>query len=212
MKIVWGKTEVFTYLEELQSLTGSSEDPAYERLLAAEWEKQIALEQEEAVRKKEVGEANKIKENRTDDYGQKEDGGLERRQENSSGDLKIDSDITNIPLAEAAVILDQLNGFEHLIQTFYTIHPTTAVDAKMIDPASFLTRDLSLSKDPEQPQILIYHTHSQEEYADHPDNPEATIVGVGARLAEHLRQKGYQVIHDRSVYDVRNGKLDRSQA
>ena len=206
---VWGKTEVVSYLEELQNLTGSSEDPAYERLLAAEWEKKITLEQAEAMRDQDVDEANGITENRADDDWQKDDG----LQRDPSDNLKKeDFSVANMQLAEAAVLLDGLNGFDQLIRTFYTIHPTTAVDAKLIDPATFITRDLSLQKDPERPQILIYHTHSQEEYADYPKNPEATIVGVGVRLAEHLRENGYQVIHDRSVYDVRNGKLDRSQA
>ena len=211
---VWGKTEVVAYLEELQNLTGSWEDPAYERLLAAEWEKKIALEQAEAMRGQDGDEANRIEENRTeenriDDNWQKDDG----LQRDPSDNLKKeDFSTANMQLAEAAVLLDGLNGFDQLIRTFYTIHPTTAVDAKLIDPATFITRDLSLPKDPDRPQILIYHTHSQEEYADYPQNPEATIVGVGARLAEHLRENGYQVIHDRSVYDVRNGKLDRSQA
>ena len=37
-------------------------------------------------------------------------------------------------------------------------------------------------------------------------------MGVGAYLAELLEAKGYQVIHDTSVYDFKDGKLDRSQA
>jgi stage II sporulation protein P len=62
------------------------------------------------------------------------------------------------------------------------------------------------------PQILIYHTHGSEEFADSGGNPEATIVGVGEVLAEALRKMGYGVIHDTSIYDYRDGKLDRSQA
>ena len=60
---------------------------------------------------------------------------------------------------------------------------------------------------------MIYHTHSQEEFTDfHEGNKEATIVGVGNYLTELLQQKGYNVIHDTSVYDLRDGKLDRSKA
>lgn len=37
-------------------------------------------------------------------------------------------------------------------------------------------------------------------------------MGVGNYLAELLEQKGYRVYHDVSVYDLKNGKLDRSRA
>ena len=37
-------------------------------------------------------------------------------------------------------------------------------------------------------------------------------MGVGTYLAGLLEQKGYGVIHDTGVYDVRDGTLDRSQA
>ena len=44
-------------------------------------------------------------------------------------------------------------------------------------------------------------------------DPTTTIVGVGDYLTELLTQKyGYQVIHDTSVYDYVDGKLDRSKA
>ena len=64
------------------------------------------------------------------------------------------------------------------------------------------------------PQILIFHTHSQETFADSvAGDPTTTIVGVGDYLTELLTQKyGYQVIHDTSVYDYVDGKLDRSKA
>ncbi len=78
---------------------------------------------------------------------------------------------------------------------------------------SFLSRDLSLEKDSSVPQILIYHTHSQETYADFgPDHPQANVVEVGRTLAEHLREAGWNVIHDTSTYDIQGGKLDRNQA
>ena len=62
-------------------------------------------------------------------------------------------------------------------------------------------------------QLLDYHTHSQETYADYgPGKTDATVVGVGNYLTELLRQKGYQVIHDTGQYDLINGQLDRNHA
>lgn len=63
-----------------------------------------------------------------------------------------------------------------------------------------------------RPQILIYHTHGSETFADYGENPEADIIHVGSYLAELLAAKGYSVIHDTSRYDMYGGELDRSQA
>ena len=73
---------------------------------------------------------------------------------------------------------------------------------------------MSITKDVTKPQILIFHTHSQETFLDSvAGDPTTTIVGVGDYLTELLTQKyGYQVIHDTSVYDYVDGKLDRSKA
>lgn len=84
----------------------------------------------------------------------------------------------------------------------------------ILRPEEFLNKDLSITKDVTKPQILIFHTHSQETFADSvAGDPTTTIVGVGDYLTELLTQKyGYQVIHDTSVYDYVDGKLDRSKA
>ena len=72
---------------------------------------------------------------------------------------------------------------------------------------------MKLEQNPQVPQILIYHTHSQETYADYgPENPEATIVSCGEYLAELLRDRGWNVIHDTGTYDIQGGKLDRNRA
>ena len=57
---------------------------------------------------------------------------------------------------------------------------------------------------------MIYHTHSQEGFAD--SGGGETVVAVGERLTELLEARGYEVYHDESVYDLVNGKLDRSKA
>ncbi|MEG2297302.1 MAG: stage II sporulation protein P [Clostridium sp.] len=107
----------------------------------------------------------------------------------------------------------QLADYDFLMKHFYTVHPTTTAGRDVMKAETFLAEDFSLKGDPRQPQILIYHTHSQEEFADYgTGNREATIMGVGTYLTGLLEQKGYCVIHDTSVYDLRDGKLDRSKA
>ena len=114
--------------------------------------------------------------------------------------------------ASSDFLLKKLVDYDYLMQNYYSVHPTTTADRELMNAETLLGVDLTLEKDPENPQILIYHTHSQEEFIDYPENPEATIVGVGTYLAGLLEQKGYGVIHDTGVYDVRDGTLDRSQA
>lgn len=107
----------------------------------------------------------------------------------------------------------QLADYDFLMKHFYTVHPTAAAGRELMRAEDFLARDFSLQTETEGPQILIYHSHSQEEYADyHQGNKEATVVNVGEYLAELLTAKGYQVIHDTGVYDLKDGKLDRSRA
>ncbi len=109
-------------------------------------------------------------------------------------------------------ILEKLNDYDYLMKKFYNVHPTTTASRDLMQAADFLSADLSIEKDASVPQILIYHTHSQETYADYPKNPEADVLHLGEELARLLREKGYNVYHDESVYDDRNGKLDRSAA
>lgn len=110
------------------------------------------------------------------------------------------------------LIREKLSDYDYLMKNFYSVHPTTTAGRDLINAEKFLAMDFTIEKDPDTPQILIYHTHSQEEFSDYPENPEATIVGVGTYLAGLLREKGYFVIHDTGIYDFRDGELDRSQA
>ena len=100
------------------------------------------------------------------------------------------------------------------VSKFYTVTSITSLTENILRPEEFINKDLSITKDVTKPQILIFHTHSQETFADSvAGDPTTTIVGVGDYLTELLTQKyGYQVIHDTSVYDYVDGKLDRSKA
>ena len=120
-----------------------------------------------------------------------------------------------LPVTGKTYLAEQLADYDYVMKHFYTVHPTAAAGREMIQAETFLDRDFSLKQETDsgKPQILIYHSHSQEEFADyHTGNREATIVGAGEYLAQLLEEKGYQVLHDTSVYDLRDGKLDRNKA
>ena len=107
----------------------------------------------------------------------------------------------------------QLSDYDYLLNQYFTVDAGTTADAELLDASKLLTEDLSIRKNPQVPQILIYHTHSQEEFVDSvPGDTETSIVGMGEVLAEALQGYGYQVIHDTGVYDLIDGVPDRSAA
>ncbi|RDY32432.1 stage II sporulation protein P [Lachnotalea glycerini] len=110
--------------------------------------------------------------------------------------------------------LEKLADFDFLKNTFYSVDSTTSVDSERINAKNMLERDMTIQKDTSVPQILIYHTHSQEAFVDSIEgDASTTIVGVGEYLAEILAGTyGYNVIHNSSTYDMVNGKIDRNYA
>lgn len=114
------------------------------------------------------------------------------------------------PVTGPTYMIEQLADYDFLMKHFYIVHTSTTAGRDEINAKQLYGEDLSIEKDASKPQILIYHTHSQEAFAD--SGPGQTVVGIGNYLTELLTAKGYNVIHDTSVYDLIDGKLDRSKA
>lgn len=101
---------------------------------------------------------------------------------------------------------ETLASYEGLLKEFYTIDANTFAGSDQLSSEKLLKTDLAIDKSVEGPQILIYHTHSQEEFADSiPGDESTTIVGVGEYLTKILTETyGYQVLHHLGHYDVEN--------
>ncbi len=101
------------------------------------------------------------------------------------------------------VDLEALSSYETLISQFYTIDANTTAGSDQLNVSKLLGTDMSITKDGDGPQILIYHTHSQEAFADSiPGDATTSIMGVGEHLAEILRDTyGYNVVHHLGQYD-----------
>lgn len=99
---------------------------------------------------------------------------------------------------------EKLNDFDFLLQNFYQVDNTTTIDGETLNAQKLLKKDMRLTHDASAPQILIYHTHSQECYADSIEGDLATsVVGVGDYLTNILtEQYGLNVIHHKGTYDV----------
>ena len=109
---------------------------------------------------------------------------------------------------------DRLADYDFLLNNFYIVDENTDASAANLNAAQFLAEDFSLSHGPLEPQILIYHSHSQETFADSREGEESdTIVGVGDYLTSLLTEKyGDQVMHIKEAFDMMSGELDRNKA
>lgn len=109
---------------------------------------------------------------------------------------------------------DLLADPQALLKRFFVVDPNTSVLPGEIDGSTLLGKDLTLPENAEGPQILIYHTHSQETFADsRPGERADTVIGLGDDLQELLeKQYGYEVLHITEAFDMKEGCLDRSRA
>lgn len=93
---------------------------------------------------------------------------------------------------------------EMIRKEFFAIDATTEIEDERINPGLLLEKEISLSQPNGGPQILIYHTHSQESFADSiPGDANTSIVGAGEYLSNLLKEEyGYEVLHHTGEYDV----------
>lgn len=135
------------------------------------------------------------------------------RQNPSESNSNLDVISRNVVSGDVFARSD-LNDYKFDLSKFYTVTSITSLTSDILRPEEFLNKDMKITHDASTPQILIFHTHSQEWFVDTEEgNPETTIVGVGNYLTKILTEKyGYNVIHDTTAYDMVDGHLDRSKA
>ena len=114
---------------------------------------------------------------------------------------------------EAAYTKEQLNDYEFLTSRIYNVDSGTSTTPEQLNAQKLLAYDFHVDKDVAGPQILIYHTHSQEAFTDSiPRDESTTIVGMGSYLTTLLQQQGFLVIHHKESFDMVGGTLDRNKA
>lgn len=150
----------------------------------AYYENQAAEENEKAVTEQPVQqESQNVDETPT----QKESKKPEKKTETSGKKVSVNR--------------KKLQDFDYLRQTFYQVDNTTTIGKNQLDVDKLMKPDLRIDQSVDGPQILIYHTHSQERYADSKDE-KTGVVGVGDYLTELLEEEGFQVMHHKGEYDV----------
>lgn len=105
-------------------------------------------------------------------------------------------------------------SFQSFLSNYYIEDSSTKATEELFNPAELAAYDFVTEKT-ENPQILIFHTHGSEGYADSRVGvTEDTVIGAGEVLAKELRETyGYQVIHETTVFDrTAEGSDDRNNA
>lgn len=214
---------LFTYLKENKTVEPVIEDESTcheiieangktitERLLA-ENQGQAVREENEAVRAKSREEAGKCVADGAQ-QGITAGEGMDAEEE-SQPEMPAWTTAVEAPSTKD-LSMEQLSDFNYLLNNFFVVDPNTTIDSSQMDAASLLGDDLTMKGDNSSPQILIYHTHSQEGYIDSIKGDENTsVIGVGNYLESILRDVyGYQVLHIKETFDLMGGELDRSEA
>lgn len=132
-------------------------------------------------------------------------------ESNSENIENTETVATNPTVDTRKVIInrEKLKEFDYLRQNFYQVDNTTTIDSTFLDVTKLLAKDVSLSDSMEGPQVLIYHTHSQEGYVGSVEGDSSTsVLAIGDYLEQLLTEKGIRVIHHKGEYD----KEDRDHA
>lgn len=193
---VTGCFPVYTYAAQ----AGNEADHA--QSFEAELEQQLALqlrEENEAWYTEESG--SDALEMAADDTVQQPQ--LQQMQENDLAGSREKSLFSYATTKSAPVDLKELEDYQTLVKKHYCIDGTTSSNAAQLNIKKLLKQDMTLAKDADGPQILIYHTHSLEGYRDSKSGDlNESVVGLGDYLTELLTERyGYQVLHDRNTYD-----------
>ena len=115
------------------------------------------------------------------------------------------------PLLDMSI--EKLRDFDYLLSNFYIVDSSTMIGPEQLNADALLSENMNIDQSTGGPKVLIFHTHSQETFADSiPGDVNTSIVGVGEYLTQLLNAKGIETIHDTGVYDIINGELDRSNA
>ena len=145
---------------------------------------------------------------------QAEDGHMLDENGNPKGEIPPVENVvpqTGTPTLDLSI--ERLRDFDYLLGNFYIVDSSTMIGPEQLNPDDLLNRNMKINVESKGPKILIFHTHSQEEFVDStPGDPSTSIVGVGEDLTQLLNAKGIETIHDTGVYDIINGQLDRSSA
>lgn len=141
-----------------------------------------------------------------------EESGTEENQSEEKQEKTVDvasvfltpSEFEAVTEKQKEYIWEEYSSSEDVRKEFFAVDATTEIADERINPTALLEKDLTIEKGNGGPQILVYHTHSQESFADSiPGDVGTSIVGAGAYLSKLLEEEyGFEVLHHTGEYDV----------
>ena len=100
-----------------------------------------------------------------------------------------------LPVHQVELNMEKLKDYNYLRSTFYTVDSSTTIGEEQLNIEDLLKYDTKIDNTSNGPKVLIFHTHSQEAFADSTKGDANTsIVGMGAYLSELLNMKGIETI------------------
>lgn len=144
--------------------------------------------------------------------GGQNSGSEESSEADSSGGFSC-ADHDARPVTGTLYTEEQLANFDFLRDQFFIEDETVLARADILDGTVLAEKDLTLSGEGD-PLVYIYHTHSQEGYADSkPGDASMSVIALGDRLTEILTEEyGLSVLHNPYAYDMVEGEEERSRA
>lgn len=138
---------------------------------------------------------------------------LAETEQNGDGmEPECDKDSKVLEAAAGIIPKEKLMDYNYVLNNFYVVPSVTSLRPQVLDLDKISQVDLRIEKNSTVPQILVFHTHSQEKFADSEENG-MSIVNVGDRLVSLLQEQyGYNVIHLTDEFDMAGDVLDRSEA
>lgn len=144
--------------------------------------------------------------------GGQNSGSEESSEADSSGGFSY-ADHDARPVTGTLYTEEQLANFDFLRDQFFIEDETVLARADILDGTVLAEKDLTLSGEGD-PLVYIYHTHSQEGYADSKSGDASmSVIALGDRLTEILTEEyGLSVLHNPYAYDMVEGEEERSRA
>ena len=151
-----------------------------EELLMAEAEKDAADSRDERQEETQAEKDKIVDESKS---------GVEEKKEKEEKEEQEEQETVALPHPQIDLSQAKLADFDYVMNHFFILDSNTETNAGQISGTRFLEEDMSIKQDSSVPQILIYHTHSQETFSDSREGEtEDTIVGVGNYLTDILEK------------------------
>ncbi len=129
----------------------------------------------------------------------------------TNGEAAVDEGSSAVSAQVEAAERSRIQDYDYLMKHYFSVHASTTAERSLMTADTLLKTDLKLEKHPDEPQILIYHTHASETYADYGRSIRCDCGRSRSISGPASLRAGWNVIHDTTAYDQKEGKLERSR-